>query len=89
MRKAIFLLIVASIVTSAADPMFGTWKINLEKSKLANPGNWRGRMMIIESAGGSAYRTITVTPTADDKTQRTEEIRYMDGKEHSKQHEPC
>ena len=38
--------------------------------------------MIIESAGGDAYRTVFVTPTSGRKTRRTEEIRYLDGKEH-------
>jgi hypothetical protein len=89
MRKALLLLIAAPFVTFAADPMFGTWKINLEKSKLANPAAWKGRVVIIESAGGDAYRTVTVTPAADSKTQRTEEIRYLDGKEHQRSTNPA
>jgi hypothetical protein len=80
MRKMFLLLIVAALGASAADLWFGTWKINLEKSEFSNPAAWKGRMMIIESAGGDAYRTVFITPTA--KIQRAEEIRYLDGKEH-------
>lgn len=82
MRKSLFVLIAAPILTFAAEPIYGTWKINLEKSKLANTAAWKGRMMIIESAGSDAFRTVTLTPTQDGKVQRVEEIRYWDGKEH-------
>jgi len=88
MRKVFLLFIAATLVASAADPMFGTWKFNLEKSKVGNPSAWKGRLMIIESAGGDAYRSVFVTPTADGKTQRTEEIRYLDGKEHPRSTNP-
>ena len=45
--------------------------------------------MIIESAGGDAHRTVTVTPTGDGKTQRTDEIRYLDGKDHQSSTNPA
>jgi hypothetical protein len=77
MLTLLCLALVCQMVVFAADPMFGTWKFNVEKSKAGNPAVWQGRTMIIESVDGNAYRRVTVTPREDSKSQRTEEIRYL------------
>jgi len=48
MRKALLVLAFCGLSASlwAADPWVGTWKINLEKSKLAPVGDWVKEMTV-------------------------------------------
>jgi hypothetical protein len=71
-------LFAASLV--AANPEVGIWKIDLEKSKLANPTSWNGRRMIIEQTGNG--RRITFErPMPDGQVQKQVAVRSYDGKE--------
>jgi hypothetical protein len=66
MRLNKFVLCILLIVGTAvaADPEVGTWKINIEKSKLRNPAAWKGRIMIIEQVGPDTRRVIFEIPNA-------------------------
>src|SRR2546427_7332101 len=70
----------------AADPWvgIGTWRINLEKSKLANPAALKGSVMTIEAAGDHKMRITQENP----KTGKTVNIYLPDGKEHPQDGSP-
>jgi hypothetical protein len=59
----------------AADPMVGTWKINIEKSKLRNPAAWKGRSMIIEQVASDTFRITFILPNANGGVDRRVDIR--------------
>ena len=59
----------------AADPMVGTWKINVEKSKLRNPTASKGRSMIIEQVGSDTFRVTFLLPNAKGGVDKRVDIR--------------
>ena len=82
MRKTLTALAIIScgFTLMAADPIVGTWKVNVEKSKMRNPV--QSEIMKIEETAPNTYRCVfdIVTPTGE-KVHR-EIIRIADGKEH-------
>lgn len=79
-RLGLALVMLASALI-AADPSVGTWKINIEKSKLRNPEAWKGRGMIIEATGPDSYKVTFERPKADGTIDRTTDVVSLDGKE--------
>jgi hypothetical protein len=55
--------------------MVGTWKINVEKSKLRNPAAWKGRSMIIEQVGSDTFHVTFLLPKANGGVERRVDIR--------------
>jgi hypothetical protein len=69
----------------AADPWvgIGTWKINLEKSKLANPAAFKGAVNTTEAAGNHTFRITEEGPNGKRVTTF-----LADGKEHPLENSP-
>jgi hypothetical protein len=65
--------LVVSPLVFAADPFVGTWKINIEKSKLSDPARWKGAVAIMESTGGG-LRTTFERPMPDGQIRRTSNV---------------
>ena len=65
----------------AATPEVGTWKINLEKSKLVSPASWNGRRMIIERTDNGSRRITFERPMPNGQIQKQVAVRSYDGKE--------
>jgi hypothetical protein len=65
----------------AADPAVGTWKVNLEKSRLRDPAEWKGRIMIVEPVGARARRITIIDAGKDGQTTKREDLRLGDGEE--------
>lgn len=83
MRKLLTLILLGSLfATSAAlsaDPIVGTWTLNVEKSKFTSgPAPKAGTRVYTESAG--VYTLEMKTTTADGK-QIPLEVQYQDGKD--------
>ena len=73
-------LLTLSTLLTAADPIVGTWKLNLEKSKLHNPV--QSYALKIELNPPNTYRCVfDVVNTKGDK-RHVEIIRISDGIEH-------
>src|SRR4051812_31200375 len=84
MYHKLFICVLALASSAlAADPSIGTWKINLEKSKLENPAVWKGRTIVIEPSGDgkNTYRITISRPQKDGTVQKREDLRTFDGKE--------
>lgn len=64
----------------AATPEVGIWKIDIEKSKLADPTSWNGRRIIIELTGNSRRLTFERS-MPDGQIQKQVTVRSYDGKE--------
>ena len=79
-RLTVFAALSCGFTLMAADPIVGTWKVNVEKSKMRNPV--QSEIMKIEETAPNTYRCVfdIVTPTGE-KLHR-EIIRIADGKEH-------
>ena len=72
------LLIFATVgIVSADDPSVGTWKINIEKSKLQDPARWKGGTSTVTLVKEGTYHYTW--SYADGR--KTEETRIYDGKE--------
>lgn len=67
----------------AADPFPGSWKLNLEKSKLSPERleRHKGEVFNVGSAGKDTYR-ISLQRPGQENADATNEIWIVDGKEH-------
>jgi len=81
-RKALAIAAVLSfgMVLGAADPIVGTWKLNVEKSQLHNPV--RSYLMKIEETAPNTYRCVFDVVNAQGEKRHQEIIRISDGMEH-------
>jgi hypothetical protein len=80
MFKTFVAALALAAAVSAASPQFGTWKLNIAKSKLRNPEAIANVTMTIEPMQGQTER-FTFTRTAKDgQTTKTEDVRTCDGK---------
>jgi hypothetical protein len=73
-------LLTLSTLLTAADPIVGSWKLNLEKSKLHNPV--QSYDLRIELTPPNNYRCIFDVVNAKGEKRHVEIIRISDGKEH-------
>jgi hypothetical protein len=82
MRKvlAIAAVLSFSMTLVAADPIVGTWKLNVAKSQLHNPV--QSYLMKIEQTAPNTYRCVFDVVTAQGEKQHQEIIRIGDGKKH-------
>jgi hypothetical protein len=86
MTKLLLTLVAAATVAFAADSFLGSWKPNLEKSKLSPKELERRKVgvLTIESAGKDTYQIVPTRP--DGSTANTKpDIWIVDGKEHQEQ----
>jgi len=81
--SVVLAILIASIGLSAADdPLVGTWKLNLSKSKY-NPGPPpRSRVLKIEPVGSNGFRLINDGVLANGEKTHVEETFIQDGKDH-------
>ena len=80
LRMSAFCGVLFAASIFAATPDVGTWKIDIEKSKLINPTSWNGRRMIVELTGNG--RRITFErPMPNGQIQKQAAVRSDDGKE--------
>jgi hypothetical protein len=76
------LLMTASAVY-AADPLLGTWKLNVEKSKLPPQlADLKGEVKTFEAPAPDTIRTTSVFTRANGKVCRAVNTLVMDGKDH-------
>lgn len=82
MRCLRFLVTMIMLVdmSFAADTRTGTWKLNLEKSRVQNASAWKSRLMIFEAAGPGAYRVTFEDTRADGTVTRRTDLVSYDGK---------
>jgi hypothetical protein len=73
-------VIMLSGTLIAADTRTGTWKLNLEKSKVQDPARWKSRLMIFEAIGPDAYRVTFEDTRADGTVTRRTDVFSFDGK---------
>lgn len=73
-------VLLFSLTLMAAD-FTGTWKLNLEKSKLQD-NDLASEIMTISQAGPNSYTTIIDTVSKSGDQRHTERNRINDGKEH-------
>lgn len=83
MRIALTALAVfsCSFTLMAADPFVGTWKLNVEKSKLGT-ADMASETMKISKTGPNVYRTAIDSVSNSGETRHSERDRTYDGKEH-------
>jgi hypothetical protein len=82
MRKVLVVAAVLSfgMVLDAADPIVGTWKLNLEKSKLHNP--IQSYSLKIDLTPPNTYRCVFDIVNAKGEKRHVEIVRISDGMEH-------
>jgi len=73
-------LLTLTTLLTAADPIVGSWKLNLEKSKLHNPV--QSYDLRIEMTPPNTYRCVFDVVNAKGEKRHQEIIRIGDGKEH-------
>ena len=80
LRPIAIAALTVSLSAFAADPFVGTWRINVEKSKLRTPATGTGTTMTIEpSAEGQG--TYRIAFGKEDDVQKRVDLRTYDGKE--------
>lgn len=70
-----------SITLTAADPMYGTWKMNAAKSNIKCRDIASVTMKIVKTGPGT-YRNISDSIASSGQAQHQESDRYLDGKDH-------
>ncbi len=81
LEKSFVVAIALASLLWAADPAVGTWKIDLNLSRVRDPATWKSSIMLVESEG-KASRRITITDVATDgQTKTLEDLEITDGKE--------
>jgi hypothetical protein len=82
MKKLLSLALLASLVFAmpafAADPIVGTWKLNVAKSKFAGPAMTAATRVYTESKG---LYTLEQKMTGADGKEKSSKTTYRDGKE--------
>ena len=81
--SVVLAILIASIGLSAADdPMMGTWKLNLSKSKY-NPGPPpRSRVLKLEPAGNNTFKLTNDAVLPNGEKTHVVETFIQDGKDH-------
>ena len=87
MRWRLLTLLLAVLVVSAGlkaadDPMMGTWKLNLSKSKYSPGPPPRSRILKLEPSGTDGFKLINDGVQANGEKSHSEEIYVLDGKDH-------
>ena len=77
--KNVFVAMTFAVSMWAADPGVGVWKINIEKSKLANPASRSWDETTVVAVGSNGYR-MTYTLHGKPSGYPTHTL-YFDGKE--------
>jgi len=87
MRTALALAAVLAFTftLTAADPFVGTWKLNLDKSKLAANNNVVSQTMTISPLGSNAFKTAIDSVLKSGQKRHFEINRTYDGKEHAEE----
>ena len=82
-------MLIASVGLAAADdPLMGTWKLNLSKSKY-NPGPPpQSRILKLEPAGNDNFKLTNDGVSAKGEKTHTVETFMQDGKDHPLRDEP-
>lgn len=83
MRKLLTLMLLGSLFATtaalAADPVVGTWTLNVEKSKFTSgPAPKAGKRVYTESAG---VYTLEMKTTSADGKEESRKVQYQDGKD--------
>ena len=78
---AVFTIFSFCVTVAAAD-FTGTWKLNLEKSKLPESDSRSSQLMTITSTGTNAYKIAIDTVTKSGENRHEEYNRIYDAKEH-------
>ena len=83
--RSLILMAMATLAFSA-DPFLGSWKTDVEKSKLSpeRVERHKGEVFTVESAGENTYHVKLHRP--DRKDVILDKIWIVDGKEHEEQH---
>jgi hypothetical protein len=83
MRRIISLLVVAGLFLAgpafAADPIVGTWKLNVAKSKFASGAELTAGSRVYTEANG--LYTLNQTLTGKDGKDKSNQVQYRNGKE--------
>jgi hypothetical protein len=83
MKKIISLILLASIFVAssafAADPVLGTWKLNVAKSKFSAGAEWKAGTRVYTEANG--VYTLDQKFTGADGKERSNQAPYSDGKD--------
>ncbi len=83
MRLTLIVLATLSLgLTLAAADFTGTWKLNMEKSKVQTDNNTASEIMTISQTAPNAYTTAFDTVTKSGEKHHQEFNRIYDGKEH-------
>jgi hypothetical protein len=83
MRLPLAVLAIFSLgVTLAGADFTGTWKLNLEKSKLPSTDSRSSQIMTITQTGTNTYKIAVDTLTKSGEQRHEEYNRIYDGKEH-------
>lgn len=75
-------VVVMMLATAAAADFTGTWKLNPQKSKLANRDIARGTVVITQTAPDTYASTFDYVTRLGEK-RHSESVRVCDGKEHA------
>ena len=78
--RLVLALTLLSGTLIAADPRVGTWKMNLEKSKVPDPAAWKSRVMIVEATGPETFNVTFEDTRADGTVARRTDVLSFDGK---------
>jgi hypothetical protein len=83
--RSLILTAMATLALSA-DPFLGSWKTDVERSKLSHERleRHKGEVFTVESAGENTYHVKLHRPDRKDAT--LDKIWIVDGKEHEEQH---
>src|SRR5580693_4601929 len=83
MRRIISLLVVAGLFLAgpafAADPIVGTWKLNVAKSRFASGAELTAGSRVYTEANG--LYTLNQTLTGKDGKDKSNHVQYRNGKE--------
>jgi hypothetical protein len=85
-RYRLLILTAMTTLAFAADPFLGSWKTDVERSKLSPERleRHKGEVFTIESAGENTYHVRVQRP--DQKAATLDNTWIVDGKEHEEQH---
>ena len=78
----VFVLALATIAVATDDPMVGTWKLNVTKSKATGMALPKSEAIRIE-ADGNGFKLVLDTVDAAGKKSHSESPMILDGKYHS------
>jgi hypothetical protein len=87
MKKIASLMLVATLLVAgiafAADPVVGTWKLNVAKSKFASDQQYTAATRVYSEAGG--VYTLKQKLTSADGKETSYSVQYSDGKDMKQQ----